>query len=298
MNNRIKIYDGGRNVVFNGNDGVDNTLRDILIDSAKNNGMALRFATLNDISLSEKNITISSVFSNICDSKFKDCIFLASKFISSDLSNCFFNSVNACESKFSKCKMNNAIFEQCHLQNIDFSNSDLEEVYFLGSDLTDVKFCDSHMKSAIFLQCDLEDANFTGADITDVIFNECNFTGVKGLNDRPMVCPEKGEFIGWKKIFYGHGKYTDVCIIKLQIPADAKRSSGTSRMCRCDKAKTLEIKIQETGEKIEEIHNESFGNTLYKVGETTYADEFDENRWVTITHGLHFFMTEEEAINY
>ena len=49
----------------------------------------------------------------------------------------------------------------------------------------------------------------------------------------PMSCPDTGSFVGWKK---AGGK-----IIKLEIPADAKRCSAISKKCRCDKAKVLEI---------------------------------------------------------
>ena len=40
-----------------------------------------------------------------------------------------------------------------------------------------------------------------------------------------LQCPEEGAFIGWKKA-HNH-------IVKLEICADALRSSATSRKCRC-----------------------------------------------------------------
>ena len=59
--------------------------------------------------------------------------------------------------------------------------------------------------------------------------------------DYPLVCPEEGEFIGYK-IGYSNDCNYEPCIITLLIPADAKRSSAFGNKCRCNKAKVLEIK--------------------------------------------------------
>ena len=48
-----------------------------------------------------------------------------------------------------------------------------------------------------------------------------------------MPVLKKGSFIGWKK--------AKNYIIKLEVLADAKRSSATGRKCRCDKAKVVAI---------------------------------------------------------
>lgn len=49
----------------------------------------------------------------------------------------------------------------------------------------------------------------------------------------PIACPEKGAFIGFKK--------ANEFIVELEIFEDAKRSSATTRKCRCSKAKVLSI---------------------------------------------------------
>jgi hypothetical protein len=101
------------------------------------------------------------------------------------------------------------------------------------------------------------------------------------------VCPE-GDIVGWKKVNHS--------IVKLLIPAGASRSSATTRKCRCNKAKVLEI---------EGKHNKLwsvryFGGirveTLYKEGEYVYPDSWDDDRWNECSHGIHFFLTREEAV--
>ena len=117
---------------------------------------------------------------------------------------------------------------------------------------------------------------------------------LRGAYDIPFIpfsCPSDGSFIGWKKI----EKY----LIKLEIPADAKRQSATGTKCRCDKAKVLEILDLKTNDPIESIVNEKHQPYVeYKVGEMVYPDSFDDNRWEEYSHGIHFFINKQEAIDY
>ena len=91
------------------------------------------------------------------------------------------------------------------------------------------------------------------------------------------------------------GKY----IIKLLIPEDAKRSSATTRKCRANKAKVISIYYKDDKTiTLESIQNCNYNTTEYKVGEMVYPDSWDEDRWNECSHGIHFFITEQEAINY
>jgi len=87
-------------------------------------------------------------------------------------------------------------------------------------------------------------------------------------------------------------------IVKLEIPEYAKRSSSTSNKCRCSEAKVLEIRDILRDEKLSEITNTNKTECVYRVGETVYPDSFDECRWNECSNGIHFFMSEEEAVNY
>ena len=110
----------------------------------------------------------------------------------------------------------------------------------------------------------------------------------------PLACPSDGAFVGWKKVI-NKFRY----IVKLEIPEDAKRSSATTRKCRCDKAKVLDIINFDTKEHVEQVVNEVYNQeTLYKVGEMVYPDKFDDNRWKECSNGIHFFINKQDAIDY
>ena len=134
---------------------------------------------------------------------------------------------------------------------------------------------------ADFSCCDLSYANLRIADLS----------GVEKVPYIPMVCPEEGEFIGWKK---ASGK-----IVKLRIPEDALRSSATTRKCRCNKAEVIEIYNIDGTIADERIVSSNYDSSFtYEVGETVEVQDFDTNRWEECTIGIHFFISRQEAINY
>jgi hypothetical protein len=97
--------------------------------------------------------------------------------------------------------------------------------------------------------------------------------------------PTEGSFIGWKKCCKG-------VIVKLSIPADAKRSHGVERKCRAEFVDCLEVIGAEQGLG---MYNKSI---IYRAGCRITADSFDDDRWNVCSHGIHFFLTKEEAIAY
>ena len=115
--------------------------------------------------------------------------------------------------------------------------------------------------------------------------------GAKDIPYIPLACPSDGAFIGWKKV---EGK-----LVKLEIPEDARRCSATTQKCRCDKAKVLAITDLDGSNPINEILNTSqVVDLLYRVGEMVCPDSFDEDRWNECSHGIHFFINKQDAINY
>ena len=107
-----------------------------------------------------------------------------------------------------------------------------------------------------------------------------------------MVCPEKGSFIGYKKC---RGNL----IVELEIPDDALRSSATTRKCRCSKAKVLSItNLDGSKSECTEATSNRVSSFVYKVGETVEVPDFDPNRFIECSTGIHFFMHREEAEGY
>ena len=88
-------------------------------------------------------------------------------------------------------------------------------------------------------------------------------------------------------------------IIKLEIPKDAKRTSATSRKCRCNKAKVLGIyDYNHNLLEDKEVASDIDRDFIYRVGEFVEVKDFDEDRWHECSTGIHFFINFEEAVNY
>lgn len=78
-----------------------------------------------------------------------------------------------------------------------------------------------------------------------------------------------------------------------------KRSSATSRKCRCDKAIVLSITNLDGSEtNVTEIASTRDPSFMYKVGATVSVNNFEEDRWKECAPGIHFFITRQEAVEY
>ena len=85
----------------------------------------------------------------------------------------------------------------------------------------------------------------------------------------------------------------------LEITEDAKRSSATSRKCRCNKAKVLGIyDIDHNLTNLNSISSDYDKNFIYNVGEIVEVSNFDEDRWNECSTGIHFFINFQEAVEY
>lgn len=149
-------------------------------------------------------------------------------------------------------------------------------------------------------------AEFISSDIIsvskgDVIWFKRFGAPVSWVNpdDYPLICPEQGAFIGYKAgiTISDGGKAFIPCLITLYIPEDAKRSSAYGNKCRCDKAKVLNITTF-GGEKRATAISQYDPDFIYEVDKEVSVPDFDENRWHECAPGIHFFMSEKEALNY
>ena len=101
------------------------------------------------------------------------------------------------------------------------------------------------------------------------------------------ILPE-GDIIGWKKC-------RDGAIVKLLIPADARRSHAFGRKCRAEYAQVLKI-YKNKGKKT--ATSDYDGSFTYKVGETVKPDKWGEDFTNECASGIHFYITREEAENH
>ena len=187
-----------------------------------------------------------------------------------------------------------------NLRYADLCNADLSYADLSYADLSRTDLCNADLSYANLRGANLRGANLKGANLSraamkEAILNYADIRGAKNLPYIPMMCPEEGAFIGWKQAKVERS----YVIVKLEIPASAKRSSATSRKCRCDKAKVLEIyNFDGTVAKERKCYSRYDNSFIYEVGKIVKVDDFDEDRWNECSRGIHFFMNRQEAIDY
>ena len=187
----------------------------------------------------------------------------------------------------------------------NLSDADLRDANLCGADLRGANLSDGNLRNANLCCANLCCANLRGADLcganlSGADLRGADLCGAKNTNKTawdaytafyPLQCPETGSFIGYKK---AAGK-----IVMLEICADAKRSSATSRKCRCSKAKVLSIThLDGSDSGLTEVRSNYSKEFVYRVGEVAEVPDFDDNRWNECAAGIHFFITRDEAVKY
>ena len=157
-----------------------------------------------------------------------------------------------------------------------------------GADLREANLRGADLRGADLYGADLYAADLRGADLREANLGGANLLCTVGM----LQCPESGAFTGFKKL-------RDGLIAEIEILPDAKRSSATTRKCRCDKAKVIAITLKDgtpfAGEYGVSQHDSSF---LYKIGDIVSVDNYDNDRWNECSTGIHFFITRQEAVDY
>ena len=229
------------------------------------------------------------------------------------------NELRANLSKF-RSLSNSTAFYELDLRYADFSKQHHKRISFVYCNFEGANFYDSSLYGYLIyanmrntnllkasLECDFQGTDFNGAK-TDSETSFCNSILSSALNTEslkiPLACPEKGEFIAWKKCrgFNKNSEYFGDVIVKLLIPAYARRSSAVGKKCRCDAAKVMDI--QDYSGK--SIANECVAYPLFKADLIMYivdrfvtpTEPFEENRFKECASGIHFFMDREDAVSY
>ena len=180
--------------------------------------------------------------------------------------------------------LSGADLSKADLSRADLSGANLRQANLSKADLSGANLSEANLSWADLSEANLSWADLSWADLSGAIYNE--HTAFFAL-----CCPEEGSFVGYKK---AGGK-----IVKLQIPKTAKRSSATSRKCRCSKAKVISITNTDGSESgLEKVASDRDGGFIYEVGKTVSVKDYDENRWNECSTGIHFFITRDEAVRY
>ena len=171
----------------------------------------------------------------------------------------------------------------------NLSRADLSRANLSEADLSGANLSRANLSGANLFGADLSRTNLFGANLSEAK-NADNVTWSPYTAFYPLQCPEVGAYTAFKK---AHG-----LIVELEVPADALRSSATSRKCRASKAKVIsitDIDGNPAGSHVESNYDSSF---VYIVGHTVEVKNFDTNRWNECAPGIHHYITRAEAVNH
>ncbi len=207
-----------------------------------------------------------------------------------------------------------------NLREVDLTGANLIEAFLRGADFTEANLTEANLTEADLIGADLRgasliktnlrranltEANLTEADLTGASLLRTNLRGanlteanLRGaslikthLRDADLSnahlsgynIPQEGDLIVWKAGQEG--------LIKLCIPNGAKRTGSIiGRKCRAAYAKVLWTSTGKT------IHGKYKNNKFkYPPDEMVIPDSYDDDPRIECTHGIHFFLTKEEA---
>lgn len=256
-------------------------LRGADLSNADLYGADLRHACMCDANLSNANL----YGADLSDANLSNACLSDACISNAKLCHAFLSGSNLKRACLYGADLSNACLRHVCLRNTELNKTNLSRACLYGSDLS----------NADLSYADLSYAAIGNTNLTNVHFSTTNLNGVKydeKTSFFALVCPEEGDFIAWKKV--------DNVIIKMRVPSEAKRSSATTRKCRCEYAEVLELQnLDGTPYKEDKIVNYNFAKeTIYKVGEIVRPDSWDDNRWNECSNGIHFFITRDEAVRY
>ena len=187
----------------------------------------------------------------------------------------------------------------------DSDRADFRDADLRGQDLSNINLYGADMRGAYLENCSLYMTMLDNVDLEGAIgFRSAHLLGAfleHALNVPwlPLACPDTGSFVAWKKALHlrADGTPGEFVVIKLLIPEDARRLSGTDTACRADKAVVLEIQALDgtplpEGECAVSYCRRDF---VYRVGETVRSSGFDPNRYRRHARGIHFYINRYEA---
>ena len=165
-----------------------------------------------------------------------------------------------------------AVKSGANLSGANLSGADLSRAYLSGANLSGANLGRAYLSGA-----DLSGANLSGAKSADHAIAQTR------------ILPE-GDLIGWKQCANG-------ILVKLLVPAKAKRSHAWGRKCRAEYVKVLAV--EKDGKAVKEgksLHDQ--GKTVYRKGKIVKPDSWCDDYTQECAAGIHFFITKEEAIAY
>ena len=242
-------------------------------------GANLRGANLSDADLRCANLSDADLrCANLRDADLRGANLSDADLRGADLSDADLRCANLSNADLFGANLRGANLSDANLRNADLRNADLRNADLCRADLSNAD-----------LRCaDLRNADLCRADLCEASIDQMMWNIYTVFY--PLQCPESGSYIGYKK--------ASGLVVELEIPADARRSSATSRKCRASKAKVLSITDINGNPAGGQVKSNYDPNFVYAIGETVEVTDFDDNRWNECSTGIHHFITRAEAVIY
>jgi len=190
-----------------------------------------------------------------------------------------------------------ATFENCDLHETDFTGGRLDHVAFYECDIRGMNLSKCMARGVSFRYHDMEGVNLSGANIYAAVLEDAVNQDKVITDDETkwykMRCPEIGTaFIAWKCC-------TDLRVVQMLVPRDAKRCMATMETGRAERVKVLSIKSIDETKSYDWAQSTVDPDFYYETGKWTEpANGFQEDRWKDSSPGIHFFLDRQQCVDY
>ena len=207
-------------------------------------------------------------------------------------------SANLSSANLSSANLSYADLRYADLSSANLSYANLSYADLRSADLSDADLLYADLRCANLRYADLSDADLSDADLryadlryADLRYANLSYADLRSAKNSEFaiavtrIIPESGSFEGWKSCRNG-------MLVRVLIPADAKRSHAFGRKCRAEFVEVLEIV---GGDVAVSKHDES---VTYTVGQRVTCHEWCDDFTQESAGGIHFFITRLEAEKY
>ncbi len=255
----------------------------------------LREANLIGANLSGANLSGA----NLSGANLREANLIGANLSGANLSGANLSGANLREANLIGANLSGANLSGANLSGANLREANLIGANLSGANLSGANLSGANLREANLIGANLSGANLSGANLSWANLSGANLIGAKNLETCvvngytsffDLQCPERGAYIAYKS--------AGGLIVELEIPADALRSSATSRKCRASKARVLSITHKDgtpAGDRVPSNYDPSF---VYIVGQTVEVPNFDTDRWNECAPGIHHFITRREAVQW
>ena len=195
--------------------------------------------------------------------------------------------------------LSNANLRGANLRYANLSNADLRGANLCEADLSGANLCDAGLRYANLSGANLSGASLSGANLCEARLS-CTQNLPGYVDYLTRILPDEGDVVGWKKAINTtcDGRTIGHAIVKLLIKHGTPRSNATGRKCRCKAAFVLEIVSIPEGNQLQSARSFHDATFIYTAGTFAESGSWGTDRWSECDHGIHFFITRDEAVNY